>query len=434
MVFDIKGTLPQGASEPIFNDRFDEVYGVSYTLTGDGYSYEELREKAEKIRRILLDLPSVKKIQLLGVQTEKIYIEIENSKLAQLGIDPAVITSTLQAQNAMTAAGMIETASDNVYLRVTGMFEHLEDIRSLPIQSGGRTFRLGDIAQVTRAYAEPSDPKMFYNGQPAIGIALAMEPGGNVLTLGENLAKTMARLQKELPAGLELTQTVNQPRVVETSIDEFVISLAEAVIIVLAVSFISLGKRSGLLVALSIPLVIAIVFTVMKILSIDLHRISLGALIIALGLLVDDAIITIETMVVKMEQGWNRFDAACFAYTSTAYPRLTGELVTCAGFIPVGFYQGSASEYMSALFSVVTIALLASWLVASTATPLLGYLFIRVKPAAASGSSNQEHDVHDSKFYRWFRQLLIWCLTHRKTIFSATLLCFIGSLVLLGLG
>jgi len=433
MVNDIKSTLPEGVSDPVFNDRFDEVYGVTYTLTGDGYTYEELREKAEKIRRVLLDIPNVKKIQLLGVQTEKIYIEMENSKLSQLGIDPNVITATLQAQNAMAASGMIETSSDNVYLRVTGMFENLEDIRSIPINASGRTFRLGDIAQVTRAYSEPSDPKMFYNGQPVIGIALAMEPGGNILTLGENLKKTIDLLKKELPAGLELTQTVNQPQVVETSINEFVESLAEAVIIVLIVSFFSLGKRSGLLVALSIPLVIAIVFTFMKLLNIDLHRISLGALIIALGLLVDDAIITIETMVVKMEQGWDRFNAACFAYTSTAYPRLTGELVTCAGFIPVGFSQGSASEYMAALFSVVTIALLASWLVASTATPLLGYLFIRVKPASANSSNDQEHNVHDSKFYRLFRQILTWCLTHQKTVLTATFICFIGSLFLLGL-
>ncbi|WP_371379350.1 efflux RND transporter permease subunit [Sporomusa aerivorans] len=432
-VNDMKGTLPAGVSEPVFNDRFDEVYGVTYTLTGDGYSYEDLREKAEKIRRILLDVPSVKKVQLLGVQTEKIYIEIENTKLAQLGIDPAVITATLQAQNAMTAAGMIETATDNVYLRVTGMFERLEDIRSLPIQANGRTFRLGDIASVTRSYSEPTDPKMFYNGHPAIGITLAMEAGGNVLTLGDDLEALMQRLKQELPAGLELTQTVNQPRVVEKSIDEFIESLAEAIAIVLVVSFLSLGKRSGLLVALSIPLVIAIVFTFMKILGIDLQRISLGALIIALGLLVDDAIITIETMVVKMEQGWDRFHAACFAYTSTAYPRLTGELVTCAGFIPVAFSQGSASEYIASLFFVVTIALLSSWLVASTATPLLGYLFIRVKPVSADARQLAEHTMHDAKFYRWFRQVLAWCLTHRTAVLAVTLACFTGSLLLLGL-
>ncbi|HMM22869.1 MAG TPA: efflux RND transporter permease subunit [Selenomonadales bacterium] len=430
MVNDIKGTLPAGVSDPVFNDRFDEVYGVVYALTGDGYTYEEMREKAEKIRRILLGVPSVKKVQLLGVQTEKIYIEIENSKLAQLGLDPGVITATLQAQNAMAAAGMVETTSDNLYLRVTGMFEQVEDIRSIPIQGNGRTFRLGDIAKITRTYAEPSDPKFFYNGQPALGVSLAMEPGGNILTLGENLEKTIAEIKKKLPAGLEIHQTVNQPKVVEESIGEFVKSLAEAIAIVLIVSFVSLGVRSGLIVALSIPLVIALVFTFMNLLSIDLQRISLGALIIALGLLVDDAIITIESMVVKMEQGWDRASAACFAYTSTAYPRLTGELVTCAGFIPVGFAKGSASEYVFTIFAVVTIALLASWIVAGTATPLLGAAFIKIKPKA---DGDNEHDIYDKKFYRWFRQKLIWCLTHRKIVLAATVASFIASIALLGL-
>jgi len=430
MVNDMKATLPAGVNEPMFNDRFDEVYGVVYALTGDGYTYEEMREKAEKIRRVLLGIPNVKKVQLLGVQTEKIYIEMENSKLAQLGIDPGLIISTLQAQNAMSASGMIETASDNVYLRVTGMFEHLEDIQSLSLQANGRTFRLGDIAKVTRSYAEPIDPKFFYNGQPALGISLAMEPGGNIITLGENLEKTINQIKKELPAGLELHQTVNQPNVVKTSINEFIKSLAEAIVIVLLVSFASLGVRSGIIVALCIPLVIAAVFTFMNLMGIELQRISLGALIIALGLLVDDAIITIETMIVKMEQGWDRFNAACFAYTSTAYPRLTGELVTCAGFIPVGFSQGSASEFTSTIFSVVAISLMTSWIVAGTATPLLGYLFIRVKPKTAD---NHEHNVHDTKFYRWFKQILIWCLTHRKAVLIATVVAFFAAIALLGL-
>lgn len=430
MVNDMASTLPTGVLSPQFNDRFDEVYGVVYALTGDGYSYEEMREKAEKIRRILLDVPSVKKIQLLGVQTEKIYIEIENSKLAQLGIDPSLITSTLETQNTMAAAGMLETASDNVYLRITGMFENLDNISNTPIQANGRTFRLGDIAKVTRAYAEPSDPKFYYNGVPAVGISLAMEPGGNILTLGKDLEKTIEQIKKELPAGLEIHQTVNQPKVVETSIGEFVESLAEAILIVLAVSFFSLGVRSGIIVALCIPLVIAIVFTVMNLIGIDLQRISLGALIIALGLLVDDAIITIETMVVKLEEGWSRFDAACFAYTSTAYPRLTGELVTCAAFIPVGFAPGSSSEYCAALFPVVAIALLTSWIVAGTATPLLGYLFIKIKPKT---NDDEKSKLHNSKFYLLFKDVLIWCLQHRKLVLTATVVCFITSIGLMGL-
>ena len=430
MVNDMASTLPTGVMPPQFNDRFDEVYGDVYALTGDGYSYEEMREKAEKIRRILLDVPSVRKIELLGVQTEKIYIEIENRKLAQLGIDPSLITSTLQAQNNMAAAGMFETASDNVHLRITGMFENLDNITNTPIQANGSTFRLGDIAKVTRAYAEPSDPKFYYNGVPAVGISLAMEPGGNILEFGKNLEKTIGQIKQELPAGIEIHQTVNQPKVVETSINEFVESLAEAILIVLIVSFLSLGMRSGIIVALCIPLVIAAVFTFMNLAGIDLQRISLGALIIALGLLVDDAIITIETMVVKLDEGWNRFDAACFAYTSTAYPRLTGELVTCAGFIPVGFAPGSASEFCATIFSVVAIALLISWIVAGTATPLLGYLFIRIKPKA---NNDEEAKLHNTKFYLLFKNVLIWCLKHRKLVLTATVVCFIASIGLLGL-
>ncbi|SHJ80852.1 efflux RND transporter permease subunit [Propionispora hippei] len=430
MVNDIAGTFPTGVMAPQFNDRFDEVYGVVFALTGDGYTYEDLREKAEKIRRMLLDVPHVKKVNLLGVQTEKIYIEIENNKLAQLGIDPNLIAATLQAQNAMAPSGMLETATDNIYLRITGMFENLEDIQNTPIQANGRTFRLGDIATVTRAYSEPSDPRFYYNGQPGIGISLAMEPGGNVLVLGGNIEKTIEQVKKELPAGLEIHQTVNQPKVVENSIDEFVESLFEAIVIVLIVSFISLGMRSGIIVALCIPLVIAIVFTLMNLFGIDLHRVSLGALIIALGLLVDDAIITIETMVVKLEQGWSRFNAACFAYTSTAYPRLTGELVTCAGFIPVGFSVGSASEYCISIFTVVTIALLASWLVAGTAIPLLGYMFIKIKP---KGDGETEHDPYATSFYQKFKKLLVWCLTNKKTVLIATAAVFIASIGLLGM-
>ncbi|MBP2643101.1 MAG: acriflavin resistance protein [Firmicutes bacterium] len=430
MVNDMAVTLPAGVQPPQFNDRFDEVYGIVYTLTSDGYTYEEMREKAEKIRRILRDVPSVKKVQLLGTQTENIYIEMENSKMAQLGIDPSVITSTIQAQNAMSATGMLETETDNMYLRLSGMFEHIEDIQNLPITASGRTFRLGDIAKVTRSYVEPTDPKMFYNGQPAIGIAVAMESGGNILTLGKNLENTIEQVKKELPAGLELSQTVNQPKVVETSIDEFVKSLGEAIVIVLIVSFLSLGMRSGIIVALCIPLVIAAVFTFMYFMGIDLHKVSLGALIIALGLLVDDAIITIEMMSVKMEQGWTRFNAACNAYTATAYPRLTGALVTCAGFIPIGFSKGSAAEYCGSIFTVVVLALLLSWIAAGTVTPLLGYLFIKVKSA---GTEGQEHHVYDTKLYRLFKQTLIWCLTYRKIVLTATLGLFIASIGLLGL-
>lgn len=427
MVNDIKSTFPNGAQDPVFNDRFDEVYGIVYALTGDGYSYEQMREKAEKIRRVFLGVANVRKVKLLGVQTEKIYVEIENSKLAQLGISPEVILSTLQAQNTMAPSGMLQTSSDNVYMRVTGMFENIEDIKNLPIGVNGKSFRLADIAKVRRSYSDPVDPQFYCNGQPAVGISVAMDTGGNILNLGKDMKLAVEHIQKELPAGLELHQTVNQPKIVENSIDDFVEALAEAIGIVLLVSFISLGFRSGMIVALCIPLVIAAVFTGMQIAGIDLHRTSLGALIIALGLLVDDAIITIETMVVKLEEGWDRLAAAKFAYASTAYPRLTGELVTCAGFIPVGFSNGNASEYCVTMFYVITMSLLISWLVAGTATPLFGYLFIKVKPTLESGN----HDVYNTPLYHKFRELISWCLSHRRIMLSGTVVSFIlGGLLL----
>ena len=429
MVNDIKSTLPQGIEGPFFNDRFDDVYGCIYALTGTDYSYEELREQAEKIRQILLGIPGVKKVELVGEQKEKIYVEVETTKLAQLGLAPGDITNAIKSQNAMTAAGMLETTSDNVYLRISGMFENLDDLKALPIRAGGHTFRLGDIAKITRSYSDPANSKMFYNGQPGIGLALSMEKGGNILTLGDNLDKTTSQIQKDLPLGLELHSVADQPEVVKESIDEFVKSLAEAVAIVLLVSFISLGIRSGIVVALCIPLVITGVFICMEIFGIDLHKISLGALIIALGLLVDDAIIAIEMMIVKLEQGWSRFDAACYAYTSTAFPMLTGTLITCAGFIPVGFSKGSASEFVGSIFSVITIALLISWFVSVLVTPLLGFKLVKV----SSASQNQEHNIYNTRFYRLFRQLLNWCLLHRTKVLAATLAAFIGSILLLGL-
>jgi multidrug efflux pump len=429
MVGDIAPTLPKGVDGPYFNDRFDDVFGCVYALTGDGYTYEDLREQAEKIRRMLLAVPSVKKVDLVGVQAEKIYIEIQTAKLAQLGLSPADITGAVQAQNAMAASGMLETNSDNVYLRVTGMFATIDDLRKIPIRANGRTFRLGDIAKIERSYVEPADPKLYFNGQPAVGLAVSMEKGGNILSLGDNLDKTVARIKKDLPLGLELNTVFSQPKVVKESIGEFVKSLAEAVLIVLIVCFLSLGMRSGFIVALCIPLVIAGVFVCMKIFGIDLQKISLGALIIALGLLVDDAIIAIEMMIVKLEQGWERFDAACFAYSATAYPRLTGALVTCAGFIPVGFSKGSASEFVGSIFSVVTIALLISWVVAGTVTPLLGYKLVKVSPACNAPG----YDIYDTGFYRKFKRLLVWCLSHRRQVLVATLACFIGAVALMGL-
>jgi multidrug efflux pump len=428
MVNDIKDTLPAGVVGPYFNDRFDDVYGSIYAVVGDGFSYEEKRVQAEKIRRIFLGINSVKKVELIGVQPEKIYIEMESSKLAQLGIDPNYIIGMIQAQNAMTPSGMIETKTDNVYLRVTGMFDDLENIRNLPIRATSGTFRLSDIAKVERSYADPPEPKMFFNGKPVIGLALSMEKGGNILALDKNLKQTMQQIKKELPLGMELKLVADQPTVVKESINEFIISLAVSVAIVLLVCFLGLGVRTGTIVALGIPLVIFGVFVGMKMFAIDLHKVSLGGFIIALGMLVDDTIVTIEMMSVKLEQGWARDKAACFAYNSTAFPRLTGALITCAGFIPVAFSFGKGAEYVHTLFWIVTLALLISWLVAGTVIPLLGSNLIRVKSKAEKDGSH--HDPYDTKFYHLFQNMLVWCLNHRLLVLSLTGIVFFSSLLL----
>lgn len=425
LVGDMARDLPEGVVGPFFNDRFDDVFGSIYALTSDGFSYEEMRVEAEKIRRLLLNVNDVKKVELIGEQPEKIYIEMENSKLAKLKITPSAVAAVLQNQNAMNPAGMVETASDNVYLRFSGRFDNVEAIRDLPVSVNGKTFRLGDIASIKRGYAEPAEPKMFFNGAPAIGIAVSMEKGGNILELGENLAERIEKIKAELPLGLDLEQVSNQPEVVKESIHDFVQTLMEAIVIVLGVSFLSLGVRTGLVVAFCIPLVIAGVFLAMDLSGIDLHKVSLGALIIALGLLVDDAIIAVEMMAVKLEQGYDRFKAACYAYTATALPMLTGTLITCAGFIPVGFSKGTAAEFTSTLFPVIVIALLLSWIVSVMVAPLLGYRLIRVRLHDKKGNP------YESRFYRGFKKVLIWCLHHRNLVIGVTALSFLGSIFLL---
>jgi multidrug efflux pump subunit AcrB len=421
---DIKSDLPTGVVGPFFNDRFDDVYGSIYALTSDGFTYEEMRDRAEKIRRTLLNLPSVKKVELIGVQEEKIYVEIEANKLAKLGISPTVLSETIKNHNAMNPSGMIDTATDNVYIRLSGELTSLDSLKNLQIPSAGKMISLGDIATISRKYSEPAEPKMYFDGQEAIGIAVSMESGGNVLELGENLQKTIAEIKTNLPAGLELSQVSNQPEVVADSINDFVRMLFEAIAIVLAVSFLSLGMRTGMVVACCIPLVIAAVFMMMNILSIDLHRVSLGALIISLGLLVDDAIIAVEMMAVKLEEGYDRFDAACHAYNVTARPMLTGTLITCAGFLPIPFAKGVAAEFTSALFPVISISLLISWLVSVMAAPLFGYKLIQIKPSP-KGSA------YDKKFYRIFKNVLILALRHRKAVLALTGAAFIFSLCLM---
>lgn len=421
MVEDIKKDLPEGVYGPYYNDRFDDVYGSIYAITGDGYSYEEMREKAEKIRGMLLDVDSVSKVELVGEQPEKIYVEASKEKLSELGISPQDIINAIKTQQQMTPSGMVETESDNVYLRLSGQFSDVDMLKNMPINAGGNVLRLSDIAKVERRYVEPAEPKMFYNGLPAIGLAVSMEAGGNILTLGENLDKTISLVQKYLPTGLEINQVSNQPKVVKDSIDDFIGSLREAIIIVLAVSFLSLGLRTGLVVAGCIPLVILGVFVAMEILGIDLHKVSLGALIISLGLLVDDAIIAVEMMSVKLEEGLDRFTAACYAYRATAMPMLSGTLITCAGFIPVAFSDGLASEFCRALFPVIGIALILSWIVSVMVAPLYGYKIIKVK---VKTNDEGKIDPYQSKFYTIFRRVLTYCLLHKKIVLSTTFVVF----------
>lgn len=425
LVNDIHLELPGGIVGPFFNDRFDDVYGSIYALTSDGFTYEEMREQAEKIRQRLLSIDSVKKVELIGVQEEKIFVEVANSKLAQLGISPDTIMTAIKNQNAMNPAGMIDTASDNVYLRLSGQFNSAESLADLQVAAGGRLLRLGDFASISRRYGEPAEPKMYFNGQEAIGIAVSMDIGGNVLQLGEDLNKEIVNIRAELPAGLDVSQVSNQPQVVKESINDFIRTLLEAILIVLAVSFVSLGFRTGMVVAFCIPLVLAGVFAIMDILSIDLHKVSLGSLIIALGLLVDDAIIAVEMMAVKLEEGYDRFTAACHAYKVTAFPMLTGTLITCAGFIPVRFASGPSAEFTRDLFTVIGISLLLSWIVSVMAAPLFGYHLIKIKPTKI------KKNVYNSRLYSLFKTLLVWCLRSRRLVLAATIGVFIISLLLL---
>ena len=424
---DVQSELPSGVYGPYYNDRFDDVFGSVYAITGDGYSMEELRQAAEKIRRQLATIDKVQKVKLLGVQTEKVYVEIESAKLAELGISPTVLANALKSQNEMTPSGMIETSTDNVYIRYSGIFDDENAVKNTPIQANGKTFYLGDIATVERRYAEPGDTAMYYNGQPAVGIAVSMEDGGNIITLGNELRSAMDSIQEDMTAGLEIHQVSDQPKVVEESIDDFVSTLREAVIIVLAVSFLSLGLRTGMVVAGCIPLVLAAVFCGMYIFGIDLHKVSLGALIISLGLLVDDAIIAVEQMSVQLERGHSRFDAACHAFRATAKPMLTGTLITCAGFIPVSFSKGMAAEFCSSLFPVIGMALVISWIVSVMIAPLFGYYLI--KPAAKA----DEGEMYQSRFYLAFRGLLNWFLEHRKIVLATTAGLFALSIAMMGM-
>lgn len=419
---DMEYQLPKGVQGPFFNDDYGETFGNIYALTGDGFSYAQLKQFAKGLRRHILELPPVAQVNYVGDQDQEIYIEMSNAKLANLGIDPMQILKVLAQTNSVQSSGTIQTSSNRVDLRVSGEFDSLAAIRNIGIRSGGQVFRLGDVATVKRGYVDPPVYKMFFDGKPAVGLAISMRTGGNVIALGKELDTLIKRTQRELPVGVVIHTVSDQPVVVKQSVDEFTSALFEAVGIVLLVSFVSLGLRTGFVVALCIPFVLAMTFLVMYFAGIDLQRISLGALIIALGLLVDDAIITVEMMSLKLEEGLDRMHSATFAYTVTAFPMLTGTLVTAAGFLPVALSKSGASEYTISIFQVVTIALLLSWITAVVFTPYIGYKLLKEKKHAGPVD---EKAVYRKPFYQWFRKRVTWCVDHRRSVVIVTVVVFV---------
>ena len=419
-VGDIRRTLPQEIVGPFFNDEFGDVFGTIYAFTGDGFSMPQLKQYAESIRQELLRVPDVAKVELIGTQDERIYIEVSSARMATLGIDPNRIAEQLVAQNIVTPAGTVHTDERSVPLRVTGQFDTVKEIEEMRLAVGGRVIRLGDIGRVHRGLVDPPVYTMRFAGKQAIGIAVSMTSTGDVLKLGDNLTAAMDRLKADLPIGIEFAKVSDQPRIVRGAVGVFVRALFEAVAIVLVVSFISLGMRAGMVVALVIPLVLAATFLGMAVFGIDLHRVSTGALVIALGLLVDDAMIAVEMMTRKIEEGFDKFRAATFAYTSTAFPMLTGTLITAAGFLPIATAKSTTGEYTFAIFAVVTMALLVSWVMAVTAAPFIGSYLLKEKLSAG-------HDVFDTRFYRGLRSLIDRCMRHRWLTLLATV-----ALMLLG--
>lgn len=436
---DMRGTLPSGVVGPFFNDEYGDVYGVIYALEADrGYTYAEVKTFADDVRQQLLRVPDVAKVELFGVQDEKLYVEISQKRLSQLGLDLNQVLQQLQQQNAVESAGAVQTPLEVVQVRVAGQFEAVEQLRAMPIRgSTGNQLRLGDIAEVKRGYVDPPQVKVRHGGREVIALGVSMAKGGDIIRLGDALHAATGRIDDNLPAGIRLVQVQDQPKSVSTSVNEFVKVLVEAVVIVLAVSFISLGlhrrpgtglplwkrwyvdMRPGLVVGITIPLVLAVTFLAMHYWGIGLHKISLGSLIIALGLLVDDAIIAVEMMVRKMEEGYDKVRAATFAYEVTAMPMLTGTLITAAGFLPIGMAKSTVGEYTYAIFAVTVIALVLSWLVSVYFVPYLGTLLLKTKPVSA-----EHHEHFDTPFYRRFRRAVDWCVEHRWITIGAMLLTF----------
>ncbi|MDV7451325.1 efflux RND transporter permease subunit [Acinetobacter baumannii] len=451
-VNDIRHELPSGVQGPFFNDEFGDTFGNIYVLTGKDFDYALLKEYADRLQLQLQRVKDVGKVELIGLQDQKIWIEISNTKAVQLGIPVSAIQEALQKQNSMASAGFFETGTDRIQIRVSGQLQSVDDIKKMPLLVGDKTIQLGDVADVYRGFSQPAQPRMRFMGDNGIGIAVSMRKGGDIIALGKNLETEFAQLQKTLPLGMKLQKVSDQPVAVQRSIHEFVKVLAEAVIIVLLVSFFSLGFRTGLVVAFSIPLVLAMTFAGMNLFDVGLHKISLGALILALGLLVDDAIIAVEMMAIKMEQGYSRIKAAGFAWKTTAFPMLTGTLITAAGFLPIATAQSSTGEYTRSIFQVVTIALLVSWVAAVLFVPYLGEkllpdftktghqapwyvrLWARItkkpQPQTVAISQGHHYDPYQSSFYLRFRKMVEFCVTYRKTVIATTVGIFVLSVLM----
>ena len=452
-VGDIRHELPQGVQGPFFNDEFGDTFGNIYVLKGKDFDYATLKEYADRLQLQLQRVKDVAKVELIGLQDQKIWIEISNTKSIQLGVPVMAIQQALQQQNATTQSGFFETGSDRIQVRVSGALNSVEELRQMPLLVNGKTIQLGDVAEVYRGFSDPAQPRMRFMGENGIGIAVSMRKGGDIIALGKNLEQEFARLQKALPLGMELQKVSDQPVAVKRSINEFMKVLAEAVIIVLLVSFFSLGFRTGLVVAFSIPLVLAMTFAGMQLFDVGLHKISLGALILALGLLVDDAIIAIEMMAIKMEQGYSRLQAAGHAWRTTAFPMLTGTLITAAGFLPIATAASSTGEYTRSIFQVVTIALLVSWIAAVLFVPYLGdkllpdfnkdliqkapwyqRLWARLRkqpePQPIVHHAGEHYDPYQTRFYQGFRRWVNACVTYRKTVIAATVGIFILSILM----
>ncbi|HQC87179.1 MAG TPA: efflux RND transporter permease subunit, partial [Rhodoferax sp.] len=446
-VGDMRYTLPGGVQGPFFNDEFGDVYGVIYALQADGFSDAEVKTFADDVRQKLLKVADVNKVELFGVQDEKLYIEISQKRLAQLGLDMNQVVAQLGQQNAIEGAGTVQTPLDILQVRVGGQFEAVEDLRAMPIRgSSGNQLRLGDIAEIKRGYVDPAQVKVRFQGQQIIALGVSMAKGGDIIAMGKALKAATEKIGTTLPAGIKLVEVQDQPTAVAKSVNEFVGVLVEAIVIVLAVSFISLGVhkrndathwynryyvdlRPGLVVGITIPLVLAVTFLGMHYWGIGLHKISLGSLIIALGLLVDDAIIAVEMMVRKMEEGYDKVRAATFAYEITAMPMLTGTLITAVGFLPIGIAKSATGEYTFAIFGVTVLALVLSWIVSVYFVPYLGTVLLKAKP---HGTGDQPHELFDSPFYNVFRKAVNWCVQHRWITIGAMLLSF--GLGIVGMG